>query len=98
MDSKLYLHNIISPIVRVPEKLVIADSVDERGVFLQITVDQSDVGLLVGKMGQMANALRTIMRAYGMQHNERISIRVSGENDIERYSQKEHYGTDLKII
>ena len=48
--------------------------VDKQGTKLTLRVAPSDMGKVVGSKGRMATALRTIMHAYGGQHEAHVSI------------------------
>ena len=54
------------------------------GIELTLGVDQNDMGKVIGSQGRMATAIRTIMHAYGGQHEAKISV-VIEEPEKGRY-------------
>ena len=69
-----FLANIIRKVVDNPEKVNVEQEVDKQGVKLTLSVDPSDMGKVVGAQGRMATAIRTVMHAYGGQHEAKISV------------------------
>lgn len=59
-----------------PEQIRIEDTIDERGVLVRLYVAQPDIKRLIGKAGETANSIRTIMRAVGLKNDARISFKV----------------------
>ena len=60
------------------EKVIVAKRIDnETGkLTLDITVDPSDVGKIIGKSGNIADALRTLTRAIGSKHDTPVHLKV----------------------
>ena len=69
-----FLLDIIKNVVDNPEKVEVLHEVDRQGVKLTLSVDPADMGKVIGSQGRMATAIRTIMHAYGGQHNAKISV------------------------
>lgn len=74
---KDFLENIVKHIVDAPDKVVI-DSHEENGktVFI-ITVDDADMGRVIGKEGRVINSIRNIMRVMAIRQNTRIRIDIA---------------------
>jgi len=49
---------------------------DKEGVLYEIKVGKDDVGKVIGKQGRIANAIRTVAKASGAKHGERIMVNV----------------------
>lgn len=79
-----YLESLIKPLLGSPDALRIDETSDERGVFLVLEVDPSDMGRVIGKNGETAKAFRRLTRQYGMSRDEqKISIRIKDpQNDV----------------
>ena len=69
-----FLKGIIEKIVDNPDKVMVDQEVDKQGVKLTVSVDPSDMGKIIGSQGRMATAIRTIMHAYGGQHEAKVSV------------------------
>lgn len=72
-----FLDYVIKALVDKPEAVSITRSVDEMGVLLSLTVDKDDMGKIIGKDGNIAKAIRTLLRVVGMKHNARVNLKVN---------------------
>ena len=73
-EESQFLREIIQKIVDNPDSVAVEQEVDKQGVKLTLSVDQNDMGKVIGAQGRMATAIRTIMHAYGGQHEAKISV------------------------
>ncbi len=73
-EEAQFLKEIIQRIVDNPEKVMVEQEVDKQGVKLTLNVDPNDMGKVIGAQGRMATAIRTIMHAYGGQHEAKVSV------------------------
>ncbi len=72
-----FLEYVVKALVDNPDAVVIARSVDEMGVLLTLTVHADDMGKIIGKEGNIAKAIRTLLRVVGMKHNARVNLKVN---------------------
>lgn len=72
-----FLDTVIKSLVDNPDAVVIRRSVDEMGVLLELTVSPDDMGKIIGKDGNIAKALRTLLRVVGMKHNARVNLKIN---------------------
>ena len=54
-----FLEYVIKALVEHPEDVKINRTVDEMGVLLMLSVNQDDMGKVIGKSGATAKAIRT---------------------------------------
>ena len=73
-EESVFLKEIVQKVVDNPDKVKVTQEVDKQGVKLNLSVDQSDMGKVIGAQGRMATAIRTIMHAYGGQHEAKVSV------------------------
>ena len=73
---KDWLNTVISALVIKKDKIDIEYSVDEQGVLYTVKVDPTDVGKVIGKGGEIANAIRTLLRSAGFSGEIRASMKV----------------------
>ena len=71
-----FVEMIIKEIVNNPDKVEVTRTVDELGVLLSVKVAQEDMGLLIGRSGSTAKAIRTLARIVGMRNNARVNLRI----------------------
>jgi len=76
-QDQAFLDYVIKALVDHPEAVVIARSVDEMGVLLTLTVHPDDMGKIIGRDGNIAKALRTLLRVVGMKHNARVNLKIN---------------------
>ncbi len=72
-----FLEYVVKALVDNPDAVAIARSVDEMGVLLTLTVHPDDMGKIIGKEGNIAKAIRTLLRVVGMKHNARVNLKVN---------------------
>jgi len=84
MNEQTYLESIVAPLLSHPEDLKIGHVVDDKGILLTISANQSDMGLIIGKGGATANSLRTILRQYGSLHEKHISVKITDPIGFEK--------------
>ena len=64
-----FLEFVVKSLVDKPEKVVINRTVDEMGVLMTLVVDPEDMGKIIGRQGNTAKAIRTLLRVVGMKNN-----------------------------
>jgi uncharacterized protein len=70
------LESILSYIVRNPEAVEITRKVDEMGVLLILKVSRDDMGIVIGRNGEMANAIKKYVKKVGQVNNMNIRLRI----------------------
>jgi uncharacterized protein len=71
-----FIEYIIKSIVGNPDAVKIERTIDEKGVLLELTVDQEDLGRVIGKRGATAQSLRTLLRALGTKNDARYNLKI----------------------
>ena len=71
-----FLEYLVKSIVDHPEDVKVDRKVDEMGVLLDLRVNQEDMGMLIGRQGSTAKALRTLLRIVGARHNARVNLKI----------------------
>ena len=71
-----FVEFVVKSIVNNPEAVSVVRSVDELGVLLTVKVDPKDMGLLIGRSGSTAKAIRILARIVGMRNNARVNLRI----------------------
>lgn len=73
-DLKETLSNIAKAIVDHPEDVQILETEENGRVTLVLSVAESDMGMVIGKGGKIAKAIRTVMRAAAATDNKEVSV------------------------
>ncbi len=71
-----FVEFICKAILNNPDKIQVVRTVDEMGVLLSVKVDPSDMGLLIGREGSTAKAIRTLARMVGMRNNAKVNMKI----------------------
>ena len=78
MDKdKEFLEYVIKSLVDNPSDVKISRTVDEMGVLLTLVVDNVDMGKVIGRSGNTAKAIRTLLRVVGMKNNSRVNLKIN---------------------
>jgi predicted RNA-binding protein YlqC (UPF0109 family) len=72
-----FLDYVIKGLVDNPNDVKIKRTVDEMGVLLTLDVNAADMGKVIGRMGNTAKAIRTLLRVVGMKNNSRVNLKIS---------------------
>jgi len=84
-----FLEYVVKALVDNPEAVVIGRTVDEMGVLLSLAVDPADMGKVIGRQGNTAKAIRTLLRVVGMKNNARVNLKINEPEGSTRESGSE---------
>ena len=84
-----FLEYLVKSIVDHPDDVKVERKVDEMGVLLDLRVHQEDMGMLIGRQGSTAKALRTLLRIVGARHNARVNLKIEEPEGAVPRSQTE---------
>ena len=77
MNDEEFLEVIVKAIVQYPDKVSIERIVDERGVLLTLSISPHDMGFVIGKAGQTAKAIRTLLKIIGAKSNASVNLKIN---------------------
>lgn len=75
-QDQQFLEYVVKALVDHPEDVKINRTVDEMGVLLTLSVNQEDMGKIIGRSGATAKAIRTVLRVVGMKHDARVNLKI----------------------
>jgi predicted RNA-binding protein YlqC (UPF0109 family) len=52
-------------------------TLDEMGVLLTLDVHAEDMGKIIGRSGNTAKAIRTLLRVVGMKNDARVNLKIN---------------------
>lgn len=67
---------LVKAIVAHPEDVHTERTVDERGVLITLHVHPEDMGYVIGRDGQTARAIRTLVKTVGAKNNARVNLKI----------------------
>ncbi len=72
-----FLDYVVKALVDTPNDVKINRTVDEMGVLLTLEVNAVDMGKVIGRSGNTAKAIRTLLRVVGMKNNSRVNLKIN---------------------
>ncbi len=104
-----FLEYVIKSLVDHPGDVQVERSVDEMGVLLNLKVNPEDMGQVIGRSGNTARAIRTLLRVVGAKNNARVNLKIyepEGSNRVPRREQgrrddsrmEKHEETDTSAV
>lgn len=72
-----FLQYVVEALVDEPSAVKIERKVDEMGVLLTLDVAPADMGKIIGRSGNTAKAIRTLLRVVGMKNNARVNLKIN---------------------
>lgn len=76
MDYKQILTDIARAIVDTPDSVAVTETVDGDDIELVLTVAPDDMGMVIGRHGKIAKAIRTLMKAAATPEGKRITVEI----------------------
>lgn len=69
---------IVKSLVDNPDKVKITtEKESEKVIILNVVVDPSDLGKVIGKGGKIANSIRTIVKSASAKSGRRFIVKIS---------------------
>lgn len=97
-NDKVFLEYVVKALVDNPNDVVIDRTVDEMGVLISLTVNPADMGKIIGRMGNTAKAIRTLLRIIGMKNNARVNLKINEPEGGTGASHATHSSPTLKTV
>ena len=78
IDLKQVLYDIVKSIVSTPDEVTIVEesSGDDNNVNLVLSVAPDDMGMVIGKHGKVAKAIRTVMKAAANSCDKKVNVEI----------------------
>jgi len=75
-ELKTLIELISKALVDMPERVEVNEIAGEQTTVLELKVDKSDLGKVIGKQGRTARALRTILNAASTKLRKRSVLEI----------------------
>ncbi len=75
-DLKETLCGIAKAIVDDPDAVSVTETVSGNKVSLTLNVAEDDMGMVIGKNGKIAKAIRTVMRAVANTDGKEVTVDI----------------------
>ncbi len=70
------LLDIAKAIVDSPEEVKVTETQDERSITLTLTVAPDDMGMVIGRHGKIAKAIRTVIKAAAANSGKKVTVDI----------------------
>ena len=71
-----FLEFVVKSLVDNPSDVKVSRTVDEMGVLLNLKLSPADMGKIIGRNGNTAKAIRTLLRVVGMKNHARVNLKI----------------------
>lgn len=71
-----FVEMVVKAIVSHPEDVLTERTVDEMGVLITLKINPEDMGYVIGRGGQTARAIRTLLKIVGAKNNARVNLKI----------------------
>ncbi len=75
-QDQAFIEYVVKTLVDRPEDVSTDRRVDEMGVLITLKVNPQDLGQVIGRQGQTAKALRTLLRVVGAKNHARVNLKI----------------------
>jgi predicted RNA-binding protein YlqC (UPF0109 family) len=96
--DKEFVEYIVKAIVANPDDVKVERTVDEMGVLLSLTINQEDMGYVIGKEGRTAKSIRTLLKVVGAKNNARVNLKIiepEGSTHVRKTDADTNVDTDV---
>lgn len=71
-----FVEYVVRAIVGHPDDVRTERTIDERGVLITLHINQEDMGYVIGRQGQTARSIRTLLKIVGAKNNARVNLKI----------------------
>ncbi|OGE86347.1 MAG: hypothetical protein A3J48_02510 [Candidatus Doudnabacteria bacterium RIFCSPHIGHO2_02_FULL_46_11] len=75
-NDQQFIEYTVKALVDHPEDVRTERKVDEMGVLITLFLNPQDFGQVIGRNGQTAKALRTLLRIVGAKNRARVNLKI----------------------
>lgn len=70
------LIDIARAIVDSPDEVKVEQAEDEKTITLTLTVAPDDMGMVIGRHGKIAKAIRTVIKAASVNSGKKVNVEI----------------------
>jgi predicted RNA-binding protein YlqC (UPF0109 family) len=75
-QDQAFVEYVVKAMVDRPDDVSSDRTVDEMGVLITLKVNPEDLGQVIGRQGQTAKSLRTLLRVVGAKNHARVNLKI----------------------
>jgi uncharacterized protein len=96
-SDQAFLEFVAKSVVSNPDAVSVDRTVDEMGVLLTLKTDPADMGYIIGRKGQTAQAIRTLLKIVGAKNNARVNLKIYEPEGARRQPRRDS-GIDTSSV
>ena len=93
-----FVNYIVKGIVANPDDVKTERTVDEMGVLITLHLNPEDMGYVIGRQGQTARAIRTLLKIVGAKNNARVNLKIHEPEGSKRPPREETTEADTSVV
>ena len=70
------LANLAKSIVDHPDQVTVTEKVEGTEVLMTLSVAEEDMGMIIGKRGKIAKAIRTVMKTVSKIDDRKVTVEI----------------------
>ena len=67
---------IAKSLVDYPDEVQVTETENDKSIFLELKVAQSDMGKVIGKQGRIAKAIRSVVKAAASKEDKKVIVEI----------------------
>lgn len=67
---------IAKALVEHPEEVRVTETENEKGIILELSVAQADMGKVIGKQGRIARSIRSVVKAAASKQDKKVIVEI----------------------
>lgn len=71
-----FVEYLVRALVDHPDDVKTERTVDEMGVLITLHLNPQDMGQVIGRSGQTAKSIRTLLRVVGAKRKSRVNLKI----------------------
>ena len=71
-----FLEYVVKSLVDHPDDVKTERKVDEMGVLITLSVNQEDMGQIIGRSGDTARSIRSLLSIIGSKNDARVNLKI----------------------
>ena len=75
-NLKTTLIDIAKAIVDTPDEVTVSENETENSITLVLSVAADDMGMVIGKHGKIAKAIRTLIKAAAANTGKKVNVEI----------------------
>ena len=92
-----FVEYVVKALVDHPTDVKTDRTVDEMGVLITLHLNPEDMGQVIGRQGQTAKSIRTLLRVVGAKRKSRVNLKIHEPEGSRRAPRSESSNMDREL-